>query len=198
VPPDISRDGGPEGGPGCGPGGGKAPADPPAFRLLDALDAALARATAALGALLVVATVLLVSYSVFMRYLLNQPQTWTDELVGYFLVYIVMLGVSEALRRDDHIGVDILTGRLGPRGRRAAAIWGMVAVIAVAVAMVVSSWGMVVFAHDVGLVSDGYVEAPMWIPQLALVVGYGLLTLSATNRLLRLAFGLSEPPPASD
>jgi len=165
------------------------------LRVLEAVDAALSRASAALGALLVIATVALVTYSVVMRYLLNTPQTWTDELVGYFLVYIVMLGVSEALRHDEHIAVDLISGRLGSRGRLATEIWGMVVVIAVSGALLISSYGMVAFSHKVGLISDGYVEAPMWIPQLALPIGYGLLILSAVNRLLRIACGL---PGAGD
>ncbi len=161
--------------------------------LLDSVDRRLARFSVSLGALLVLVTVALVSYSVVMRYLLNTPQTWTDELVGYFLVCIVMLGVAESLRRGEHIGVDLLTERLPARARKVADIWGMVAVIAVAVAMIYSSYQMVAFSYEVELFSDGYVEAPLWIPQSALLIGYGLLALSATNRLLRLMLDLPLP-----
>ena len=161
--------------------------------LLDSIDRRLARFSVSVGALLVLVTVALVTYSVFMRYLLNTPQTWTDELVGYFLVCIVMLGVAESLRRGDHIGVDLLTERLPARGRKAAELWGMIAVIAVALAMIYSSYQMVAFSYRVELYSDGYVEAPLWIPQSALLVGYGLLALSAANRLLRLALDLPLP-----
>ncbi len=161
--------------------------------LLESIDRQLARISVSVGALLVLVTVALVTYSVVMRYLLNTPQTWTDELVGYFLVCIVMLGVSESLRRGDHIGVDLLTERLPDRYRKATDIWGMLAVIAVALAMIFSSYQMVAFSYQVGLYSDGYVEAPMWIPQSALLVGYSLLALSAANRLLRLALDLPLP-----
>jgi len=161
------------------------------LRILDRLDHALTRSATFVGGLLSIATVLIVAYSVFMRYLANIPQTWTDELVGYFLVAIVMFGVADTLRRNDHIAVDLLTGRLGPKGRRVIDIWSMVAVIAVSAAMVFSSYQMVAFSFGVGLISDGYVEAPMWIPQSALLIGYGLLILSAVNRLLRLCVGLT-------
>lgn len=161
--------------------------------LLESIDRKLARFFVSLGALLVLVTVALVSYSVVMRYLLNTPQTWTDELVGYFLVAIVMLGVAESLRRGDHIGVDLLTERLPAGGRKAADLWGMITVIAVSLAMVYSSYTMVAFSYDVGLYSDGYVEAPLWIPQSALLIGYGSLALSAANRLLRLALNLPLP-----
>ncbi len=161
--------------------------------LLDNVDRRLALGCAAVGAMLVLVTVALVTYSVFMRYLLNIPQTWTDELVGYFLVYIVMLGVAESLRRGDHIGVDLITEHLPCKVRKAMDIWGMVAVIAMALAMLYSSYLMVAFSYQVNLYSDGYVEAPLWIPQAALLLGYGLLALSALNRLLRLVLDLPLP-----
>ena len=161
--------------------------------LLDNVDRRLALGCAAVGAMLVLVTVALVTYSVFMRYLLNIPQTWTDELVGYFLVYIVMLGVAESLRRGDHIGVDLITEHLPSNLRKAMDIWGMVAVIAMALAMLYSSYLMVAFSYQVNLYSDGYVEAPLWIPQAALLLGYGLLALSALNRLLRLVLDLPLP-----
>jgi len=170
--------------------GGAAGQSGPVFRWLEGVDRVLAGTAAMLGAALVVATVLIVTYSVFMRYVFNTPQTWTDELVGYFLVYTVMLGVAAELRRGDHISVDLLTSRLGPTGRRLIDIWGMIAVMAVAAAMLDSSLDMVAFSQMVGLISDGYVEVPMWIPQMALVVGYAMLLLSAANRLLRIAVGL--------
>ena len=161
--------------------------------LLDSIDRQLARISVSVGALLVLITVALVTYSIVMRYVLNTPQTWTDELVGYFLVCIVMLGVAESLRHGDHIGVDLLTERLPAKGRKAADIWGMFAVIAVALAMVYSSYQMVAFSYRVELYSDGYVEAPLWIPQAVLLLGYSLLALSAANRLLRLALDLPLP-----
>ena len=52
---------------------------------------------------------------------------------------------------------------------------------------------MAAFSHSVGLVSDGYLEVPMWLPQAAVPAGAGLLALAAFNRLLRLVVGLEKP-----
>ena len=167
----------------------------PVLALLERIDALLANTAAALGALLVLATVALVTYSVAMRYLFGTPQTWTDELVGYFLVYVVMLGVAAAMRRGEHINVDLVTARLPVAAQRVVECAGLVVVIAVCIALAVSGYQMVRFSLDVGLVSDGYVEAPMWIPQAAVLGGYLRLALSATNRLLRIACSLPVTTP---
>ena len=155
----------------------------PFIHLLDNFDYLLCRAGMILGSVLVLVTILIVVYSVFMRYVINIPQTWTDELVGYFLVATVMFGVAETLRKNDHITVDLISSKLNNKNRRYVNIWGMIAVILVSMAMFFSSYQMVGFSYSVNLISDGYVEVPMWIPQFSLLIGYGFLILSALNRL---------------
>jgi C4-dicarboxylate transporter DctQ subunit len=134
-----------------------------------------------------------VGYSVALRYLFNRPQVWTDQLVGYLLVVVVLAGAAEALRRGEHIGVDLITERLSVAARRLAEIWGMAAVVLVSGCLVAAGWEVVSFSYDVGLVSDGYLEVPMWLPQAAVPAGAGLLGIAALNRLLRLLFGLNGP-----
>ncbi len=164
------------------------------LRVAERLLGWVSHAAAALGALLVIVMTGVIGYSVALRYLFNQPQTWTDELVGYLLVVVVMLGAAEALRRGDHIAVDLLTERLGPRGRRRCEAWGLLAVCFVAAVLVAGGWEMVSFSADVGLISDGYLEVPMWIPQAAVPVGSALLLLVALERLARLLLGLDGTP----
>jgi C4-dicarboxylate transporter DctQ subunit len=148
---------------------------------------------AVIGALLLLVMTAVVGYSVALRYLFNRPQVWTDELVGYLLVVLVMAGATEALRRGEHIGVDLITERLSARGRRLAEIWAMAAVVFVAACLVAAGWEVAAFSHSVGLISVGYLEVPMWLPQAAVPAGAGLLALAAFNRLLRLLVGLETP-----
>ena len=69
----------------------------------------------ALAALTLIASMLLVTYAVVMRYFLNQPPPWVDEAVGYLLVATVMLAAANALLQGEHIAIDILPERLGVR-----------------------------------------------------------------------------------
>ena len=165
--------------------------------LLDFIDRVLGTLSAlgtVIGAVLVLATTAVVGYSVALRYLFNQPQVWTDELVGYWLVAMVLLGAADTLRRDGHIGIDLVTTRFGWRGRYWAELWGMVSVVVVAAVLAYGGWEMMMFSHMVGLLSEGYLEAPMWIPQSVVPIGSGLLGLAALHRLVRrLREGGSEP-----
>ena len=152
----------------------------------------LTDAAAGVAAASVLVMLALVSYSVAMRYLLNAPKPWVDETVGFLLVGSVMFAVAEALRRGEHISIDLLTDKLGPRGRRAAAVFGLLAVLVTAAALAWEGWETVAFARMLGLMTDGYVTLPLWTLQLMLPIGGVLLLLACLAELLRIAAGL--PP----
>jgi TRAP-type C4-dicarboxylate transport system permease small subunit len=154
----------------------------------------LTDAAAAAAAASVLVMLALVAYSVGMRYLLNRPQVWVDELVGFMLVGSVMFAVAEALRRGEHISIDLLTEKLGPRGKRAAAVFGLLAVLATAAALLWEGWETVAFARMLGLMTEGYVTLPLWLLQLMIPLGGALLLLACLAELLRIAAGL---PPAT-
>lgn len=166
----------------------------PVLAALDRLTTLASGVFVALGAAIAVVMAVAITYSVVMRYVLNTPQVWTDELMGYLMVALVMFGLGETVRRGDHINVDLITARFGPSGQRLARAWGLVAMIAVAVVLLERSWDMVAFSRMVDLLSEGYLAMPVWIPQSSLLVGFSLMILASANQLVRLAFGLDAPP----
>jgi len=153
---------------------------------------ALARLSAALSALLILAVLVIVTYAVFQRYVLETPLLWGDELLGYLLVAIVMLGAAEALRGNDHIAMDVFSARAGPRLDQWLKIWADLAVLAFAVVLGWSTWQSIRFAINFGSYSVGHIEIATWIPQVPMLVGSALLGLIALMRILR---GLVPPVP---
>lgn len=149
------------------------------MRLIERLIHGLCALGVALAAVSVLLSLALIGYSVVMRYFVNEPVPWVDELVGYLLVTSVMLGAGEALRRGEHISVDIVTEKLGPRAKRMAQLVSIAAVALTAGILVWQGWSTAAFSRMVGLVSNGYLAAPMWIPQLAVPVGAAILLLTA-------------------
>ena len=164
------------------------------IKALDRVVGALATLGVALAAVGLIASMFLIAYSVVMRYFLNQPVSWVDEFVGYLLVASVMLAATDALRHGEHIAVDIVTERLGARGRRVVALAGLIAVALAAGLLAVEGWDMVAFSRRVGLLSNGKLAVPMWIPQLAVPVGAALLAAGAVVAFL---LALAGRPPAA-
>lgn len=172
------------------------PAPGPWGRLLDGLDRAaaiLAAVMAWAGAVVLLGLTGVIFYGVVRRYVFGTPVTWTDELAGYATVLLVMLGAAEAMRRHENVEVDLLTTRLGRRAARLTALWSTAVVIVVAAVLLHGGLEMISFARMVGLISDGYLEMPMWIPQASIALGMAALLVVAVVRLVRLLSGREAP-----
>lgn len=154
--------------------------------------AALSRLGGALSALLILVVLAVTVVSVFNRYVLNKPMMGVDEGTGFLVVAIVMLGAAEALRRGDHIRIDILFDRAGPRLRWWLEVWALASVLLFSVLLLIASWHTVQFSRAFGAYSTGYLSVPMWIPQSTMVIGSVLLGIAALAGLLDL-IGRKQP-----
>ncbi len=96
-----------------------------------------------------------------------------------------MLAAADALLEGEHIAVDIVTERLAARGKRLTLLVGLVAVALSALLLAVEGCDMVAFSRMVGLMSNGYMAVPMWIPQLLVPIGAALMLLAAVVALRR-------------
>ncbi len=175
--------------------------DPPIKRIAARVYAVVRLITdvaMALAALSVLVSLVLVCYSVAMRYFFARPEPWVDEAVGYVLVASVSFAIAEALRKGEHISVDILTERLGSRGQRFVQVLGLLAVTLTAIILVSEGWEMVAFSRMAGIRSIGYLAIPIWTAQALVPAGGALLLLAALAELLRLAAGLPGEAPASE
>lgn len=169
----------------------------PLARLVLGIDRAVglvALAGAALAAAAILACLFIVTYAVAMRYLFANPPPWADEMVGYLLVASVMGSIAYALRQGEHIAVDVLTEKLGPKGRSITEIAGLIAVAVLSALLLLEAWETVAFSQMIGLRSNGQLSAELYIPQLMMPVGFGLMLLCALSALMRRAVGL----PATD
>jgi len=79
--------------------------------------------------------VLVTSYQVFSRYVLNHPLRWSEELSRYLLVWIVFLGAWAALKEGRHLGMDILSRRIPPQWRPRLGVFVDAVVLAFLVAV---------------------------------------------------------------
>lgn len=62
--------------------------------------------------------VLDVLWQVFSRYVLSSPSSFTDELAGYLLIWVSLLGAAYVAGRREHLAIDIMLQRSGPVRQR--------------------------------------------------------------------------------
>jgi C4-dicarboxylate transporter DctQ subunit len=151
----------------------------------DRIVTGLVRLCGALSTALILMIFVQIVVAVTRRYVLDRPLQWNDEMIGYLLVTMVMLGAAEALRRNDHIAIDLVAARAGPRIARFQVGLSHVSVMLFAVIVGVSIWDSIAFARSFGSYSVGYIEIETWIPQVPVVLGSVLLFLTAALGLFR-------------
>ncbi len=59
-----------------------------------------------------------VLWQVFSRYLLSSPSSFTDELAGFLLIWVGLLGAAYVAGRKEHLAIDILIQRSPPARQR--------------------------------------------------------------------------------
>jgi TRAP-type C4-dicarboxylate transport system permease small subunit len=131
----------------------------------------------------------LITWAVAERYFFNRPLPWSDDLAGMLLVAMVGFGMAEALRRGDHIAIDLLSARVGRAGARLRDAWAALAVLVFACVLAWSTSGQIKFAYDFDSYTPGEIEVQTWIPMLPLLVGWVILALTALGQLLEALFG---------
>lgn len=142
------------------------------------------------SALAILASLFMVGYSVVTRYFFNSPSMWVDDTVGFLLVAVVMFSAADALRKGEHIGVDVFTARLKGRAKQIAAAWGMLAVLVAVGFLAWDGWNTAMFSKMLGILTTGHVEVPVYLLQLMLPVGGVLMALAALVALARVMAGM--------
>lgn len=144
-------------------------------RLTTLLEAVLAAGL--LGMFLVV--VLLVA----LRYAFQSGLVGANETATIVFVYLSSLGAAVAVGRQEHIRVDLLSARLGNRGRLAleACNLGMVAILNAVLAASSVAW-----IDATGQTLMPVTQMPRYLLQASVPLGCGLATLYCAIKLAAL------------
>ena len=118
---------------------------------------------------------------------------WTGEVfpgapdyAGYAMAAASFLAFANALNKGSHIRVSILLNAVSERGRWVLEIWCFAIGTAVAWYMSWFIYRMIGFAIKFKDVSQGQDATPLWIPQMAVLVGIVILAIALTDNLISL------------
>lgn len=90
-----------------------------------ALDAILERVLIILMVLMVFDVV----WQVASRYLIGNPSTFTDELAGFLLIWLGLLGAAYASGKGQHLAIELLPNKLNELNRKKLDVFINVAII---------------------------------------------------------------------
>lgn len=165
-----------------------------AARLFESAVALACRLGALCGAVTGLVCFALIATSVGWRYFLGRPQPWIDYIAAWLVVALVMFAAGETQRREEHIGVEVLTARLAGRPRRVARLLSAGAVACTAAILLAEGIATVSFSRMIGIATD--VEGvPLWWVQTLIPLGAALLLAASLAQIAVLACGLEPRGP---
>ncbi|MBU2360344.1 MAG: TRAP transporter small permease [Alphaproteobacteria bacterium] len=129
------------------------------------------------AALMMLAAVIITCQMIFVRNVLNQSTVWQTEVVIYLMIAATLIGLPYVQKLRGHVGVDLLPTLLPQAMRRGLAIGTLVVTAAMIAIMLYYGYDMWHFAYVRGWKSETVLSAPLWIPYLAIPVGFALFLL---------------------
>ncbi len=126
-------------------------------------------ALAAVGYVTVLAMMLIVTLDVAGRYLLNRPIIGSYEVVEYLMAVSVFVAYATGQIDGSHIRIDILVGKLSPRGRAVADTIAFFLMLLVLLAFVWGDFTQVIQVWNTNQISQ-VLFIPRWPFQLATAV----------------------------
>lgn len=148
------------------------------------------------AALALFSIMLIVFADVLLRYLFNSPLSWSYDLISLYLMGAAFFfALSETLRRNHHVSVDILYLRLSLRARQLWKLLGWSLSFAlfagIFVLAVRTSWSRWTGDNVVA----GAIPWPTWIPAAIAAAGFLLLLARLALGVLALALALVASRP---
>ncbi len=127
-----------------------------------------------LAALAMIGTLAMVLLSIVSRQVgFHVPGT--DAYAGYCMAAAGFLALAHTLKRDEHIRVTLLLGRLTGTPRRALEIWALTAAVLLSGLFAYYSARLAWVSRAFNDISTGNDATPLWIPQLAMAFGAAIL-----------------------
>lgn len=137
-------------------------------------------ATAWLAALAMIGVLFWVLAAIVSRQLgVNLPGT--DAYAGYCMAASGFLALAHTLKRNEHIRVTLLLGRLHGKARRGLEIWALTAGTLLGILFAVYSVRLAWISHAINDVSTGNDATPLWIPQIAMALGAVVLAIALAD-----------------
>lgn len=154
-------------------------------RLPDLIDAFVEHVGAAFAwtSLLLV---LVMAGNVLLRYAFSMGSVWAQELEWHLLVPICLIGMSFALRRGDHVRVDIFFARYPERLKLVVDVAGSLAFVVVSAIVIVLSWRYVAQSvrMEEGSANPGGIPA-RYLLKAFIPIGFAIFGLQSLADALR-------------
>lgn len=151
---------------------------------LNAIDVLNERAKTIASYAVVILIIFLFS-NVILRYFFKKPLVFTEEVTGYFLAFIVFMGLGHTLRVNGHVITNVLVSRFSIKTRKSIKFPIIIGGIIYAIFLNISAYTLLIKNYRNNAIDFGSLGTPEWIPNIVFVVGSILFLLEMVALLFR-------------
>lgn len=169
-----------------------------------ALSRAIDRTTTALGrgvALLILAAILVSAGNAVIRKVFDQSSNAWLEMQWWMFGAVFLLAAPWTLRSNEHVRIDVLSGRLSQRLRNSIDVVGhALFLLPVAAVVLVTSWPFFMRAYAQNEQSANAGGLPQWPAKFLIPLAFALLLIQGVSELIKrvaIMRGDLTPPPDS-
>lgn len=163
--------------------------DNPFLRLV----AAISTLAGCVSAGMIVAAVAITCQMIYVRFVLNGSTIWQTEAVVYLMIAATLIGLPYVQRLRGHVNVDLIPLVFGPRGRFILASITLSLSIIIVGVMLFYGFDYWLYAYERGWRSDTVWGVRLWIPYLAMPVGFGLFLLQLIADFVAMILKIETP-----
>lgn len=145
------------------------------------------------SAAMILGAVGLTCQMIYVRFVLNGSTVWQTEAVVYLVIAATLIGLPYVQRLRGHVNVDLIPLALPPRARFAMCMVTLSLSIVIVAVMLFYGYEYWHFAWERGWRSDTVWGVKLWIPYLALPLGFGLFLLQLVADLVAVIIGVDRP-----
>jgi TRAP-type C4-dicarboxylate transport system permease small subunit len=145
------------------------------------------------SAAMIVSAVLITCQMIWIRFAMNGSTIWQTEAVIYLVIAATLVGLPYVQRLRGHVNVDLIPLALPPRLRKGLAVLTLTLSITVVAIMLYYGFEYWHFAWSRGWTSDTVWAVRLWIPYMAIPVGFGLFLLQLVADFVALILDIDSP-----
>lgn len=145
------------------------------------------------SAAMILSAVFITCQMIFVRFVLNASTVWQTELVIYLVITATLIGLPYVQSMRGHVNVDLIPLMLRPRARFYLSIMTLTMSITIVAIMLYYGYDYWHLAWAKGWTSDTIWAVRLWIPYMALPVGFALLLLQLIADLIAVVLKIDSP-----
>ncbi len=145
------------------------------------------------SAAMIVAAVAITCQMIFVRFVLNGSTVWQTEAVIYLAIGSTLIGLPYVQRLRGHVNVDLVPLSLPKKARYVMCLVTLTLSIVMVAIMVWYSYEHWHLTYERNWKSDTIWGVRLWIPYLALPVGFGLFLLQLIADLVAVVLKIDAP-----